>query len=106
MYSSARTDLALEQREMLGQGGEIPGVALREEQRGGFNVTAIDILDEEGAGILCKPVGRYVTVELDTLLRRREATLPRPRSCSPGKCAPCSPLPAAVPSSPALATPR
>ena len=74
MYSSARTDLALEQREMLGQGGEIPGVALHEEQRGGFNVTAIDILDEEGAGILCKPVGRYVTVELDTLLRRREAT--------------------------------
>lgn len=74
MYSSARTDLALEQREMLGQGGEIPGVALHEEQRGGFNVTAIDILDEEGAGILCKPIGRYVTVELDTLLRRREAT--------------------------------
>ena len=31
MYSSARTDLALEQREMLGQGGEIPGVALHEE---------------------------------------------------------------------------
>lgn len=106
MYSSARTDLALEQREMLGQGGEIPGVALHEEQRGGFNVTAIDILDEEGAGILCKPVGRYVTVELDTLLRRREATFAEAAELLAGELRALLPLPAAVPSSPALATPR
>lgn len=74
MYSSTRTDLALEQRELLGSGSELPGVAAREETRSGLTVTTIDILDERGADILCKPVGRYVTVELDSLLRRREAS--------------------------------
>ncbi len=74
MYSSARTDLALEQRELIGSGGELPGVAAREETCSGLTVTTIDILDERGADILCKPVGRYVTVELDSLLRRREAS--------------------------------
>lgn len=74
MYSSARTDLALEQRELIGSGGELPGVAAHEETCSGLTVTTIDILDERGADILCKPVGRYVTVELDSLLRRREAS--------------------------------
>ena len=74
MYSITRTDLALEQRELLGSGGELPGVAAHEATCSGLTVTTIDILDERGADILCKPVGRYVTVELDSLLRRREAS--------------------------------
>ena len=68
-----RTDLALEQRELSPGGGhELEGVEAVEETKGGFRVTTIDILDERGSLSLCKPIGRYVTVELDSLLRRRE----------------------------------
>ena len=64
-----RTDLALEAAENLQAGGpaagELSGVATRTEQRQGVSVTEVRILDETGARALGKPVGRYVTMELE-----------------------------------------
>ncbi len=76
MERRIRTDLASEERDILragsGDAGELPGVRASDEMRGSFRVTTVDILDSEGEKALCKPIGRYVTVELDALLRRAE----------------------------------
>ena len=64
-----RTDLALEAAENLQAGGpaagELSGVVTRTERRQGVSVTEVRILDETGARALGKPVGRYVTMELE-----------------------------------------
>ena len=65
-----RTDLALEAAENLQAGGpaagELSGVVTRTERRQGVSVTEVRILDETGARALGKPVGRYVTMELES----------------------------------------
>ena len=64
-----RTDLALEAAENLQAGGpaagKLSGVVTRTERRQGVSVTEVRILDETGARALGKPVGRYVTMELE-----------------------------------------
>ena len=64
-----RTDLALEAAENLQAGGPeaggLSGVVTRTERRQGVSVTEVRILDETGARALGKPVGRYVTMELE-----------------------------------------
>ena len=63
-----RTDLAVEQRERFpGDGGEIPGVALREWRESGSAVkmSEVQILDEHGARAMGKPKGVYLTLEAD-----------------------------------------
>lgn len=76
MISKIRTDLALEAqeiwRESAGETTELEGVRARHERRGGFALDVVEILDERGERSLGKPRGRYVTVELDGLLRREE----------------------------------
>ncbi|MGI6029196.1 MAG: GPR endopeptidase [Candidatus Heteroscillospira sp.] len=71
-----RTDLAVESREFLRENapeaGELPGVRALEENRRGFAVTTVSVLDERGSDVLCKPIGEYITVELDRLIRREE----------------------------------
>jgi len=63
-----RTDLALEARELLAETGEklteLPGVRAREERWGDWLLTRVQVLDEEGARHLGKPVGDYITLEL------------------------------------------
>jgi len=66
-----RTDLALEARE-LRRGGELPGVRSHTYEKAGFRVTDVTVTDERGARALGKPVGQYVTVELEKLLRRED----------------------------------
>lgn len=68
---SRRTDLALEARALCPEAGSLRGVISRESTREGFSVTTVEITDEDGAKALGKPLGRYVTLELDPLLRRR-----------------------------------
>ena len=67
-----RTDLALEAAENLQAGGPaaggLSGVVTRTERRQGVSVTEVRILDETGARALGKPVGRYVTMELEPAL--------------------------------------
>ena len=71
-----RTDLALEAKELWAESAEketkLEGVRARDSLREGYQVTTVDILDEQGASSLGKPVGSYVTVQLDALARREE----------------------------------
>lgn len=67
----ARSDLASELRSRLAD-SEIDGIVFREAQREGFNITEVDITNENGSDVLCKPIGKYLTLELDSFLNRRE----------------------------------
>ena len=70
-----RTDLATE--ELPQNGGELPGVISRQYERDGFAVTDVEVLDEQGSLSLCKPTGRYLTVDLAGFFRREEDSFPR-----------------------------
>ena len=76
-----RTDLAVEAREMWAESAEettrLHGVRAVEREREGFAVTEVEVLDGEGAQKLGKPVGRYISVELEGLVRREEDAFPR-----------------------------
>ena len=65
-----RTDLAMEEKELREGTGALSGVASEEKEREGFPVTVVKILNAEGALALRKPVGTYVTLELEGLKRR------------------------------------
>lgn len=60
-----RTDLALEARELIDR--EQKGVSVREESRNGIKISEIRILNEEAANQMNKPVGTYITAELEPL---------------------------------------
>ena len=72
MNSNIRTDLALEARELLGGGEEIPGLRCEEREEGSFRVSTVEVLDSRGEQAIGKPRGRYITIELDGLIRREE----------------------------------
>ena len=69
-----RTDLAVEAHQLFTESAEqetrLQGVKAYDTQREGYKVTTVEILDQRGAQALGKPVGKYVTVELDGLMRR------------------------------------
>lgn len=72
---SIYTDLAVEERESFpGDGGESPGVSLREweKEEAGIHLTEVVIKTEEGAGNMGKPMGTYVTLEALALAERDE----------------------------------
>ena len=76
-FQSVRTDLAVEAKQLWQESvqdsiSELPGVRAVEERREGFLVSTIEILDSEGEQALGKPVGTYITIELDGLFRREE----------------------------------
>lgn len=70
-----RTDLALEEREYIqresGQSTELSGVQVRTAIRRGIKTTTVRITDAEGEKQLRKPIGTYVTLELDALNRHQ-----------------------------------
>ena len=66
---SIRTDLAQEAHQFY---GEIPGVDSREMACEGYEAHVVQVHTPQAAQTLGKPVGTYVTVELDGLLRREE----------------------------------
>lgn len=55
-----RTDMALEACPKE-ENGAYRGITAREYEKGGVRVTEISVLNEEGASILHKPIGRYLT---------------------------------------------
>lgn len=65
-----RTDLAAE--ELPRSGGELTGVKSRAYEKDGFHVTDVEVLDERGAKSLCKPIGTYITMDLDSFFQRQE----------------------------------
>ena len=74
MNSKVRTDLALEAHEQRLEDGEnaAEGVTFSRKETGIGAVTELTVCSPEGEKALGKPRGRYITVELDALLRRRE----------------------------------
>lgn len=76
MSSRIRTDLAIEAeplfRAKLPEAESIPGLRCKEENRRGFSVSTVEVLDERGEAAVGKPKGRYITLELGALLRREE----------------------------------
>lgn len=63
-----RTDLAAEAHAL--RGGALSGVRQEEHTLHGFPVTRVTVETPEGAAALGKPMGVYLTVELDGFLRR------------------------------------
>ena len=61
-----RTDLAIECREMFAE--EISGVESKAHDSDGITVTHVKITSEEGARQIGKPVGNYVTIEIDKMI--------------------------------------
>lgn len=76
-----RTDLAAEAHELWRQRakntGELHGVSAEDSTREGYAVHTVTVRDRAGAEALGKPVGRYITAELDGLLRRESDAFPR-----------------------------
>lgn len=72
--NARRTDLALEARELAGDG--LRGVESREETREGYPCVTVEVTTEEGARALGKPMGCYHTLDLTALNRQTDA-LPR-----------------------------
>ena len=76
-----RTDLALEAHELwqqsTGKTTQLSGVKAEDHEVEGFAVHTVHILNKEGAAALGKPTGRYLTLELDGLLRREEDAFSR-----------------------------
>ncbi len=70
-----RTDIAAE--DLPQGGGELPGVQSQVQDRKGFCVTTVRILNEQGAEKLCKPIGTYLTMDLESFFRREEDAFPR-----------------------------
>lgn len=63
---SIHTDLAVENREQFkGKNREISGVKLSEKDdtENGVHITRVEIIDEQGANVMGKPIGSYVTIE-------------------------------------------
>ena len=74
MENTFHTDLAAEARDLWrrGQTADLPGLFTRREEREGLMADVVEIRDDDAAEKLCKPKGRYVTLELDALAHREE----------------------------------
>lgn len=69
---SIRTDLALEKHEI--HKNNLPkGVEIREYKNGSSIATEIIITDDEGAEVIGKPKGKYITLEGDGILDNDES---------------------------------
>lgn len=68
-----RTDLALEAHQQVkGEAAELPGVEVQERTLEQILVTRVRITEPEAARELDKPMGTYITLELEQLLRHGE----------------------------------
>ena len=74
MPNFPRTDLAVEAEALrsAAAAAQLPGVRAAQTQRRGFPVTQVEVLDAAGSEALCKPIGRYDTLDLTPLLRRAD----------------------------------
>lgn len=72
-----RTDLAVEAIENHKTAAALPHVRQSDRTLEGFAVHEVRILSEDAAREIGKPQGRYLTLELDALIRREEDAFPR-----------------------------
>lgn len=63
---NVRTDLALETRNMYKSkfNREIDGVIVEEREHDDIKIVNVDIIDENGAKVMGKPIGRYITLDM------------------------------------------
>ena len=70
-----RTDLVCEARELWREASpdvDMPGVTADEKEVQGFKVTTVDVTTGEGEKAVGKPVGRYITIDIEDYLKREE----------------------------------
>ena len=72
-----RTDLAVEAIENHKTAAALPHVRQSDRTLEGFDVHEVRILSKDAAREIGKPQGRYLTLELDALIRREEDAFPR-----------------------------
>ena len=76
-----RTDLAMEAhelwRESAAQTTKLSGVRAANRRRDGYPVTAVEIINSEGAAALGKPEGRYLTIDYTDFWQRKPAFFER-----------------------------
>lgn len=72
-----RTDLAVEAIENHKTAAALPHVRQSDRTLEGFAVHEVRILSDDAAREIGKPQGRYLTLELDALIRREEDAFPR-----------------------------
>jgi spore protease len=76
-----RTDLAVEARELWQESAEkttlLEGVEAFEENLNGFSVETVRVINEKGEKSLEKPVGTYITINLDGLIEKEEGAFQR-----------------------------
>ncbi|AZO94993.1 GPR endopeptidase [Iocasia frigidifontis] len=63
------SDLALDAHSLAVEqtGGEVQGVSVQEEQLENALITRIEVMNEQGAKAIGKPIGKYITIESDGL---------------------------------------
>ena len=66
---SIRTDLALEACESIRLNKEIiaDGIISTVEQIEGMEITCVEIINENGAEAVNKPIGKYITIETEKM---------------------------------------
>ena len=87
-----RTDLALEAKELWREksASELPPGAEGETRtEGGCTLETLVVAAPEAARALGKPMGKYITVTPEALLRREEGASRRPPPCWGGSCGLC-----------------
>ena len=64
-----RTDLAIEERELYREREkiEVKGVRVEKEENDDYDITRVEILNEEGSEKMNKAIGNYITIECDGL---------------------------------------
>lgn len=70
-----RTDLALEQREAL-SGADAHGILTGERTVDGVRISTVTVRNHAGAAALKKPIGKYVTLELPSMMTSAKAAEP------------------------------
>ena len=91
-----RTDLALEAREIWAQDakdeGYLDGVEVENISHKGYPVTIVRITNKNGEHAIGKPMGTYITLELNGLKRREEDAFPRAAQALADELRPLLPL--------------
>ena len=70
MAINGRTDMASEAHRDYNKGKALPGVSAKEETLNGFPLYSVEIINEDGAQALRKPVGKYYTLEPERFFER------------------------------------
>ena len=71
-----RTDLAREAHAIAASEGALQGVIAREDYIKGFPVTRVEVTGEAASHLLCKPLGKYFTLDFEKLIKREENSFP------------------------------